>query len=244
MEFDYPDHKLACLQAMGVDFYVRRHLAPSKQMQDAHASGLTTAAAASPADPLEQVHQNLYQEIRQCTACALHQRRIQAVPGVGKTSADWMFIGEGPGAEEDRRGEPFVGPAGKLLDKMLLAIGFHRKDVYIANVVKCRPPDNRNPRPEEIVSCYPFLKRQIQLVNPKIIIALGGVAAKTLLGQDLAVGKLRGIEHVYELSEDPRQEIPLLVTYHPAYLLRAPEQKRLVWEDLQQACTILGRALP
>jgi uracil-DNA glycosylase len=163
--------------------------------------------------------------VSECTRCGLHRERTQTVFGVGDPSANWMLIGEGPGAEEDRRGEPFVGRAGKLLDEMLRAIGLARECVYIANTVKCRPPGNRSPSLDEAAACRPFLDRQIEIVEPAIIVALGKVAAQNLLGSDEPVGRLRGRRHQF-------RRIPLVVTYHPAYLLRSPAQKRLAWDDL------------
>ena len=146
--------------------------------------------------------------------------------GVGDRNADWLFVGEGPGAEEDARGEPFVGQAGKLLDNMLAAIGLKRgADVYIANAVKCRPPENRTPAPEEIAACSPYLVRQIELIRPKLIVALGRPAAQTLLQTDVRIGAARGRLHDY-------RGVPLVVSYHPAYLLRSPQDKARAWEDL------------
>ncbi len=161
-----------------------------------------------------------------CTACALHKTRTQGVLGVGDTKAEWLFIGEAPGAEEDARGEPFVGQAGRLLDNMLASIGLKRgENVYIANVLKSRPPGNRDPRPEEVAACEPFLLRQIELIRPKLIITLGRFAAQTLLTTDKSIAALRGRLHDY-------QGVPLLVTYHPAYLLRNLPDKAKAWRDL------------
>lgn len=161
-----------------------------------------------------------------CTKCALHQTRTQTVFGVGDENADWMLIGEAPGAEEDRLGDPFVGQAGKLLDSMLAAIGLSRQEnVYIANVLKCRPPGNRNPSPEEVAQCSPHLLQQIGLVKPKLILAMGRFAAQTLLKTDASISSLRGRVHRYA-------GLPLIVTYHPAYLLRTLEDKAKAWEDL------------
>ncbi len=168
----------------------------------------------------------LKQAVSGCTACPLHARRNKTVFGVGDERAAWLFVGEGPGADEDRLGEPFVGQAGKLLDNMLAAIGLQRgTDVYIANIVKCRPPGNRNPEPAEARACEPYLARQIQLIKPRLIVALGRIAAQNLLGTDATVGNLRGRLLDYD-------GIPLLVTYHPAYLLRNLTDKARVWEDL------------
>lgn len=165
-------------------------------------------------------------DIRGCTACRLCERRKQAVPGVGDRQADWMLVGEGPGAEEDQRGEPFVGAAGKLLDAMLAAIGVARgENVYIANAVKCRPPHNRTPESDEISTCSPYLARQIELVRPRLLVALGRPAALALLNAEVSIGASRGkIFH--------RGKTPVVVTYHPAYLLRNQADKAKVWEDL------------
>lgn len=161
-----------------------------------------------------------------CSACGLHRQRNRAVFGVGDRRAEWLFIGEGPGAEEDARGEPFVGQAGKLLDNMLASIGLRRGDnVYIANVVKCRPPGNRNPAADEAQACAPYLARQIELIQPRLIIALGKVAAQNLLGSEATIASLRGRVHGL-------QDKPLIVTYHPAYLLRTLADKARAWEDL------------
>jgi uracil-DNA glycosylase len=168
----------------------------------------------------------LRDNIRSCAACRLHATRIQAVPGVGDEQADWLFVGEAPGADEDAQGEPFVGQAGKLLDNMLASIDLKRgNNVYIANVLKCRPPGNRNPLPEEVALCEPYLQRQVALINPKLIIALGKFAAQTLLRQEAKIADLRGQIHRY-------QDIPLIVTYHPAYLLRSLTEKAKAWQDL------------
>lgn len=160
-----------------------------------------------------------------CTRCALSTSRTNTVFGVGDPNADWMIIGEAPGAEEDRRGEPFVGRAGKLLDEMLRAIGQNRERVFIANILKCRPPDNRDPKPEEAAACREYIERQIELVQPKVILAVGKIAAQNLLRINEPVGRMRGRSH--EL-----RGIPLVVTYHPAYLLRSPSQKSKAWIDL------------
>ncbi len=161
-----------------------------------------------------------------CTQCALHAQRHQTVFGVGDENADWLFVGEGPGADEDAQGEPFVGQAGKLLDSMLAAIQLQRgSNVYIANVVKCRPPGNRNPEAGEALACEPFLHRQIELIKPKLIVALGKVAATHLLAREASVASLRNTVHRY-------RGIPLIVTYHPAYLLRSLQEKARAWEDL------------
>lgn len=165
--------------------------------------------------------------VRDCTACKLRAGCTQTVFGVGDQQADWLFVGEGPGADEDAKGEPFVGQAGKLLDSMLLALKLKRGDnVYIANIVKCRPPGNRTPEADEIETCLPYLQRQIALIRPKVIVALGKTAATALLNTgDVSLGSLRGKVHDH-------QGTPLIITYHPAYLLRSPLEKAKAWQDL------------
>jgi DNA polymerase len=165
-------------------------------------------------------------EAEVCERCKLCRGRTTVVFGTGDPDADLMFIGEGPGAEEDRQGLPFVGPAGQLLDKIIQAIGLERPQVYIANIVKCRPPGNRDPQPDEAAACRPFLERQIELVRPKVIVALGRVAAQALLGNDLPLGRMRGRWFTV-------QGVPTMVTYHPAALLRNRHWKRPTWEDMQ-----------
>jgi uracil-DNA glycosylase family 4 len=178
----------------------------------------------------------LQAEVARCTACGLHKTRTQTVFGVGDRHARWMLIGEAPGAEEDRKGEPFVGRAGQLLNAMLLAVGLRREEVFIANILKSRPPNNRDPRPEEVAACAPFLRRQVELIGPKVILALGRVAAQNLLNTDTRLGAMRG--KVYRYSS---AEIPVVVTYHPAYLLRTPKDKRKAWEDLQFAIRVMAQ---
>jgi DNA polymerase len=174
----------------------------------------------------DEVWGSLENEIRACRACGLCVQRKQAVPGVGDRQADWLFIGEGPGAEEDERGEPFVGQAGKLLDAMLASIGLKRgENVYIANAVKCRPPGNRTPEESEMAACRPFLERQIELLQPKLIVLLGRAAMQTVLGEARALSAMRGQVHRHA-------GVPVVVTYHPAYLLRTLPDKAKAWEDL------------
>ena len=168
-----------------------------------------------------------------CTKCGLHKTRTQTVFGVGDEQADWMLIGEAPGAEEDRQGEPFVGRAGLLLNAMLRAAGFERRDVFIANVLKCRPPHNRDPSDQEAGRCLPYLRRQIELVDPDVILCVGRIAAQRLLGTDQTIGRLRGRVHDLE-------GVPVVATYHPAYLLRSPGEKRKSWEDLKLALKALS----
>jgi uracil-DNA glycosylase family 4 len=177
----------------------------------------------------------LKNHVRDCTACKLRAGCTQTVFGVGDENADWLFVGEGPGADEDAQGEPFVGQAGKLLDNMLAAIQLKRgNNVYIANIVKCRPPNNRTPEPDEIATCLPYLQQQIALIKPKLIVALGKTAATSLLGREATLGSLRGTVHDYNGT-------PLIVTYHPAYLLRSPAEKAKAWQDL---CFARQRMMP
>ena len=171
-----------------------------------------------------------------CTRCRLSEGRTQVVFGDGSPNAGIMFIGEGPGFHEDRQGVPFVGAAGQLLNRLLGEIGLSRSDVYIANVVKCRPPGNRNPEPDEMASCEPFLRRQIAAVRPKVIVALGKIAAQTLLRDTTPISRLRGRWFTYE-------GVRLMPTFHPAYLLRSPEEKKKAWEDLQVVMKELGRTV-
>ncbi len=190
---------------------------------------------APPADPpgdLDAVRR----EIGDCTRCKLHQERTNIVFGVGKSRAELMFIGEGPGADEDAQGEPFVGRAGKKLDEMIASIGLSRDEVYIANIVKCRPPNNRDPQPDEVETCSPFLFKQIEAIRPRVIVTLGSPATKTLLKTKTGITKLRGQWHDW-------CGIPLRPTFHPAYLLRAytPDNRRKVWEDLKAARSILDQ---
>ena len=174
--------------------------------------------------------QSLRLQVESCRDCALCESRTRAVFGVGPESAGWMVVGEAPGAEEDARGEPFVGQAGKLLDDMLGSIGLSRdRDVFIANVLKCRPPRNRDPRPEEIERCAPKLRRQIELVEPRVIVVVGRFAAHALLGTDASIASLRGRVHAYRVGD---RDIPVVVSYHPAYLLRNLPDKAKAWSDL------------
>ena len=213
------NQRRAYLQAMGVDVWVPRG---EDTVDEAVEPGDAEAAG--------QDWEQLRTSVSACTLCELAGSRTQTVFGVGNPDADWMIIGEAPGAEEDRRGEPFVGRAGKLLDEMLKAVGQGRDAVFIANILKCRPPNNRDPKPVEAASCRAYLERQIELVQPRIILAVGRIAAQNLLGSDAPVGRLRG--QVHDLGG-----IPLVVTYHPAYLLRSPTQKQQSWDDL---CLALG----
>ena len=190
------------------------------------------STAAQPADPAAALAL-IREEIGDCTRCALHKGRNTIVFGVGDPAARLMFVGEGPGADEDAQGLPFVGKAGQLLNNMITAMGLKREEVYIANVVKCRPPGNRTPEPEEANTCTPFLFKQIDAVRPQVLVALGATAATYLLGQRQPLAGLRGRVHPY-------RGMQLIVTYHPAFLLRDPRQKKEAWADLQIAMRELG----
>lgn len=216
----------AYLKALDIDVYTLRG-------QDAGPEAAQLPATRQDDEsPLDWT--SLRQRVASCTRCALHQSRNQTVFGTGNQSADWMIIGEAPGAEEDRRGEPFVGRAGQLLDEMLRAMGLSRDTVFIANMLKCRPPNNRDPSTDEAASCRSYLNRQIELIAPRIILAVGRIAAQHLLETDAPLGRLRGQKH--ELGD---RQIPVVVTYHPAYLLRSPTQKRKSWQDLCLALEVV-----
>ena len=221
-----PEHqRRAYLEALGIDVWVPREEVgphPEDMVETDTQSDIRT-------------WDDLRAAVAACTSCSLHTSRTQTVFGVGDPQADWMIIGEAPGAEEDRRGEPFVGRAGKLLDEMLRAVGRSRDRVFIANILKCRPPNNRDPKAEESAACRGYLQRQIELVEPKIILAVGRIAAQLLLETDEPVGRLRGSRH--QLGDTP-----LVVTYHPAYLLRSPTQKRKAWDDLRLAKRLMREA--
>ena len=240
--------RAAYLQALGIDRWVPR--GGASQAPAAAASRRPhrwqrprrRCASRRTGGELAARWEALRTQVATCTRCALHQTRTQGVFGVGPERVDWLVIGEAPGAEEDRRGEPFVGAAGQLLDAMLRAIGLDRKsNVYIANVLKSRPPGNRDPKPEEVAACLPYLQAQIELLRPKLMLAVGRIAAQSLLGTDAPLGRLRGQVHRFG-------DTPLIVTYHPAYLLRTPAEKRKAWEDLKFARSVYqqliqGRAL-
>lgn len=217
------------LHDLGITVWERRGLAQIPAATDAVREPDAAVPDSARAAAIAQMDwSQLEAAVKACTACRLRAGCTQTVFGVGNRQAEWLVIGEGPGAEEDRQGEPFVGRAGQLLNSMLAAIGLQREAVYIANIVKCRPPDNRNPAPDEAASCRPFLDRQIALIRPKLILAVGRIAAQNLLQTAAPLGQLRG--RVHELYG-----IPVVVTYHPAYLLRTPADKRKAWVDLQFA---------
>jgi len=229
------------LEALGIEVWVPR----ASTAPDPLPAAADVEAAPPPALPVpppaalsadsEARWAALREEVLKCQRCPLHLTRTQGVFGVGPQRCDWLVIGEAPGAEEDRRGEPFVGAAGQLLDAMLKAIGLDRRsNVYIANILKSRPPNNRDPKPEEVAACLPYLERQIELLQPKIMLAVGRIAAQNLLGTEVPLGRLRGQVHRYAAT-------PLVVTYHPAYLLRTPADKRKAWEDLKFARSVYQR---
>jgi len=212
---------------MGVDVWQLRGAGqPDGELSETPGEPDTAALTDHVETPLLDWRQ-LQQRVENCTSCGLHRTRTRTVFGVGNPDADWMIIGEAPGQQEDRRGEPFVGRAGKLLDQMLLAAGLDRQSVFIANVLKCRPPGNRDPSVEEATTCRHYLERQIELIQPRIVLAVGRIAAQLLLASDAPLGQLRGQRHLLNNGT-----LPLVVTYHPAYLLRSPKQKAKAWQDL------------
>lgn len=242
----------AYLKAMGIDIWVRRdavaehaelapvvEVAPAADAVGVETFPVTALPSAAPGVPVvaKLSWNELAQQVANCQLCDLHATRKQAVFGVGNQQADWLIIGEAPGAEEDRQGEPFVGRAGQLLNAMLKAIGLAREQVYIANILKCRPPNNRDPLPEEAACCSPYLQRQIELIQPRLILALGRIAAQRLLQTNTSLARLRGQVHTLEATGTP-----VIVTYHPAYLLRSPAEKRKAWQDLQFAQGIVSQA--
>lgn len=225
---NHPEHqRRAYLQAMGIDVWLAQ--------SDAEVDESIEAIETNIGNVGELDWSELRDRVSNCEKCELSKSRTQTVFGVGNQDADWLIIGEAPGAEEDRRGEPFVGRAGKLLNEMLRAIGQSRESVFIANTLKCRPPNNRDPKANEAAACRDYLDRQIELVKPKIILAVGKIAAQNLLGCDDPVGRMRGRRH--DVSG-----VPLVVTYHPAYLLRSPSQKRKSWDDLCLAAELASGA--
>jgi uracil-DNA glycosylase family 4 len=230
---------LSYYRDLGVEGVSRDPTWRDRSTNDPQAPAGTPAPAGSPAPPVDSGAglSALREFIGDCTRCKLHTLgRKQVVFGVGSPSADLMFVGEAPGADEDLQGEPFVGRAGQLLTKIIEAIGLTRADVYIANVIKCRPPGNRNPEPDEVATCEPFLARQIDLIQPRVIVALGTFAAKALLKTDAPISRIRG--RVFEY----RGGAKLIPTFHPAFLLRSPERKRDVWEDMKKARALLNES--
>lgn len=252
--------QLQYLQRMGIDVWIRRRhkdnvTMPAEGGGAVHAAGdpptqpgirNEDAADADPGQPVADASEvaslgweALRERVQQCRRCPLYQTRTQGVFGIGNPQAQLMLIGEAPGAEEDRRGEPFVGRAGKLLDEMLRAIGSSREAVYITNVLKSRPPNNRDPRPDEVAACEPYLRRQLELVSPRVILVLGRIATQYLLKSTQSLSRLRGQWHQYGPCATP-----LRVTYHPAYLLRSPADKYKAWQDLKHVCQRLRDESP
>lgn len=218
------DRRAAYLDALGIVAYE-----PRRATQPAAPPDLP-----APADPTVLGWEALAAAVHGCQRCELCESRTQAVFGVGDRRARLMIVGEAPGAEEDRQGEPFVGRAGRLLNAMLRAVGLDRQQVFIANILKCRPPRNRDPQPAEVAQCMPYLMRQIELISPALILCVGRIAAQNLLATDTPIGRLRGSLHRLETG------VPVIVTYHPAYLLRSPGEKRKAWEDLKLVIGTLG----
>jgi uracil-DNA glycosylase family 4 len=237
--------RLAYLKALDIDVWERRDVAarapvaqPAVPQIESPPPAVVAAAAPAPVAPIavpieadtdaigNMGWDELATAVRSCTKCPLHATRTNGVFGVGDRRARWLIIGEAPGMDEDKQGEPFVGRAGQLLNSMLKAIGLAREQVFIANILKSRPPNNRDPKPEEVRACIPYLYRQIELINPTLILCVGRIAAQTLLNVETPIGKLRGTVHKIV------GERPMVVTYHPAYLLRSPVEKRKSWADL------------
>jgi uracil-DNA glycosylase len=222
------------LAALGFTAWVERRTAapatPAAVNQPPAANAMSAATMPRAAREMGIDWPELRARVAVCTRCSLSSTRTQTVFGVGNQRAEWLVVGEAPGAEEDRQGEPFVGRAGQLLNSMLRAVGLAREQVYIANVLKCRPPGNRDPSQSEAAECLPYLEQQIALIKPKIMLAVGRIAAQNLLRTDKTLGSLRQQVHRFGISQ-----VPLIVTYHPAYLLRTPADKRKSWEDLKFA---------
>jgi uracil-DNA glycosylase family 4 len=233
-----PAARQAYLAAMGIQAWELRGCAAPGQPATPAANAASAPAAEPGTVPVAGLDwEALRERVEHCSLCELHATRTQTVFGVGDSAAQLMVVGEAPGADEDRQGEPFVGRAGKLLNEMLLAIGLKRPQVYIANILKCRPPNNRDPQPREVACCEPFLQRQVELVRPRVMLALGRVAAHNLLKTQDSLARLRGRDHRYGNGR-----IPVVVTYHPAYLLRSPQDKRKAWQDLLRARGLLAGA--
>ncbi len=244
------------MAAMGKDVDIEKVVRQHLEMEQFF-SGFTLKGTAGSGEPQQKKDEDMTtaektaelekiaEEVNQCRKCDLGSTRTNSVPGEGNPGARIMFIGEGPGADEDAQGRPFVGRAGQLLDKIIAACGLERSDVYIGNILKCRPPDNRDPRADEIISCLPYLQRQIEIINPEIIVALGAHAARTLLNTTKSIGQLRGqfLEYYAGINRPP---IKLMATYHPAYLLRnySQENRRRVWEDMKKVLAELDLPVP
>lgn len=219
------------LAALGIDDWRQRRAMAVAHVRPATATAAIAAPSAAPGPGANLGSWDaIATDVAACRKCGLCETRTRTVFGVGDRNATWLVVGEAPGAEEDKQGEPFVGRAGGLLNSMLRGIGLAREQVFIANVLKCRPPNNRDPAPAEVAQCLPYLERQIALLKPRIMLAVGRIAAQNLLATDTPIGQLRGHVHAFGATG-----IPLVITYHPAYLLRSPTEKRKAWEDLKFA---------
>ncbi len=252
MERDVDINKVVCQHLEMEQFFSGFALkgkagTPEPQQQENNMADAEKAAEPAPLLSQESKKglEKIAEEVHQCRKCPLGSLRTNAVPGEGNPNARIMFVGEGPGADEDAQGRPFVGRAGQLLDKVISAMGLKRSEVFIGNILKCRPPENRDPRADEIINCLPYLQRQIEIIEPEIIVALGAHAAKTLSNTTKPIGQLRGQFHEY-YSGIGRPPIKLMPTYHTAYLLRnySPENRRRVWEDMKKVLTELGLPIP
>jgi DNA polymerase len=241
---------------MGKDIDTRKVARQHAEMETFLSGGFAVRKERDKVSPLHPVEperakqvaaelEQIAEQVRSCCQCGLGRERTNAVPGEGSPTARIMFIGEAPGADEDAQGRPFVGRAGQLLDKIIAACGLKRNDVFIANILKCRPPGNRDPKPEEIISCLPLLQRQIELINPEVIVALGAHAARTLLDTNKSIGQLRGQFHDYYIGIG-HAPLRLMATYHPAYLLRnySADNRRRVWEDMKKVLAEVGLPVP
>ncbi len=242
--------------AMGKEVDINRVVRQHAEIEDFFSGGFAVRKEPPAVSPLRAVDaeqakraaielEKVAEEVRRCRRCGLGSLRTNAVPGEGSQNARIMFVGEGPGADEDAQGRPFVGRAGRLLDKIIAACRLKREEIWIGNILKCRPPGNRDPRPEEIISCLPYLQRQIELINPDVIVALGAHAAKTLLDTTKSIGQLRGTFHEYYAGIG-HAPIKLMATYHPAYLLRnySADNRRRVWDDMKKVLAELGLGVP
>ncbi len=239
------DLKKVARQHVEMDMFFVGDFALAEGLAGVPDEGGTSGAGANAGTDAAEGLAAIAAEVGACCKCGLGETRTNAVPGEGNPNAKIVFVGEAPGADEDAQGRPFVGRAGQLLEKIINAMGMRRSDVFICNTLKCRPPGNRDPRPDEIINCLPFLQMQLALIAPEVIVALGAHAARTLLNTNQAIGRLRGRFHDYYFSPDA-PPIKLMPTYHPAYLLRnySPDNRRRVWEDMQKVMTEVGLEMP
>jgi uracil-DNA glycosylase family 4 len=241
---------------MKKDVNIHKVVQQHAEMEQFLSGGFAIKGKNIPSEPQKQANntavleamaelEKIAEEVSQCRKCPLGSLRTNAVPGEGNPKTRIMFVGEAPGADEDAQGRPFVGRAGQLLDKIITACGLKRSDVFIGNILKCRPPENRDPAAEEIISCLPYLQRQIEIINPEIIVALGAHAARTLLNTNKSIGQLRGQFYEYYAGLG-RPPIKLMATFHTAYLLRSytPENRQRVWEDMKKVLAELGLPIP